>query len=145
MTMSDPERDLLVRRHLRFGWWSLGLFLVLGAVLEGLHGFKADWYVDASSETRRPRASAWVMPNMVRKALLAVTMVMSFSSTTSGSRMVSTMLCVTCQLRLLSFKSWTVFLHLRAAPHFQCYVASTRSTVSGRNTTKVPKKVPGEK
>jgi hypothetical protein len=49
----SPDRDVLVRRHLRFGWWSLGLFLVLGAVLEALHGFKADWYVDAGSQTRR--------------------------------------------------------------------------------------------
>ena len=53
MIMDDPERDRLVRRHLRFGWWSLALFLVLGAVLEMLHGFKADWYVDANAETRR--------------------------------------------------------------------------------------------
>lgn len=51
--MTDPVRDVLVRRHLRWGWWSLCLFVVMGAVLETLHGFKADWYVDASAETRR--------------------------------------------------------------------------------------------
>jgi hypothetical protein len=41
------------RRHLRFGWWSLLLFLSLGIVLESLHGFKVGWYLDVSNETRR--------------------------------------------------------------------------------------------
>lgn len=40
-------------RHLRFGWWSLLTFLTLGAVLEGLHGFKIGWYLDVPNETRR--------------------------------------------------------------------------------------------
>ena len=29
------------------------VFLTLGITLEGLHGFKVGWYLDASSETRR--------------------------------------------------------------------------------------------
>ena len=41
------------RRHLRFGWWSLLVFLTLGFVLELLHGFKAGLYLDVSNETRR--------------------------------------------------------------------------------------------
>ena len=41
------------RRHLRFGWWSLLVFLTLGFVLELLHGFKVGMYLDASNETRR--------------------------------------------------------------------------------------------
>jgi hypothetical protein len=41
------------RRHLRFGWWSLLLFTVLGLGLEILHGYKVSAYVDASNETRR--------------------------------------------------------------------------------------------
>jgi len=41
------------RRHLRFGWWSLLLFTLLGLGLEGLHGFKVAAYLDASNETRR--------------------------------------------------------------------------------------------
>ena len=41
------------RRHLRFGWWSLLSFLILGLVLELLHGFKAGLYLDVSNETRR--------------------------------------------------------------------------------------------
>ena len=41
------------RRHLRFGWWSLLVFLSLGVVLESLHGFKVGWYLNVSNETRR--------------------------------------------------------------------------------------------
>lgn len=40
-------------RNLRFGWWSLLVFLSLGGVLETLHGFKLGWYVDVGNETRR--------------------------------------------------------------------------------------------
>ena len=40
-------------RNLRFGWWSLLVFLCLGAALETLHGFKIGWYVDVGNETRR--------------------------------------------------------------------------------------------
>lgn len=42
-----------LRRHLRFGWWSLLCFLTLGIVLESLHGFKVDWYLDVANATRR--------------------------------------------------------------------------------------------
>jgi len=41
------------RRHLCFGWWSLLVFLTMGAVLEGLHGFKVRWYLDVANEARR--------------------------------------------------------------------------------------------
>jgi hypothetical protein len=54
--MMVPAREPAVnyaRRHLRFGWWSLLCFLVLGFVLELLHGFKAGLYLDVSNETRR--------------------------------------------------------------------------------------------
>ena len=43
----------LVARHLRAGWLSLLAFMVLGLVLEALHGFKIGWYLDADHETRR--------------------------------------------------------------------------------------------
>src|SRR5438105_2004146 len=43
----------LADRNLRFGWWSLLVFLSLGAVLEMLHGFKIRWYVDVGNEMRR--------------------------------------------------------------------------------------------
>ena len=53
--MPDESRALLdyARRHLRFGWWSLLLFLTLGFVLELLHGFKVRMYLDVANETRR--------------------------------------------------------------------------------------------
>jgi hypothetical protein len=41
------------RRHLRFGWWSLLVFISLGLVLEGLHGFKVGAYLNVSNESRR--------------------------------------------------------------------------------------------
>ena len=41
------------RRHLRFGWWSLLVFLTLGLVLETLHGFKVGFYLDVANSTRR--------------------------------------------------------------------------------------------
>jgi len=40
-------------RNLRFGWWSLLVFLSLGGVLETLHGFKVGWYIDVGNEMRR--------------------------------------------------------------------------------------------
>ena len=43
----------LADRNLRFGWWSLLVFLCVGATLEVLHGFKIGWYVDVGNETRR--------------------------------------------------------------------------------------------
>ena len=40
-------------KHLRFGWWSLLVFLTLGLTLELMHGFKLRMYLDVSNETRR--------------------------------------------------------------------------------------------
>ena len=56
--MADQEgpkaqRGSLRRRHLVFGWCTLLLFLSLGLVLDGFHGFKVGWYLDADNETRR--------------------------------------------------------------------------------------------
>ena len=47
------ERMKYVSRHLKFGWWSLLLFLSLGIFLEALHGFKVSWYLNVGVETRR--------------------------------------------------------------------------------------------
>lgn len=41
------------RRHIRFGWWSLTVFLAMGFVLESFHGLKLGFYLDVDSETRR--------------------------------------------------------------------------------------------
>jgi hypothetical protein len=43
----------LVGRHIRFGWGQILLFLMLGVVLEAMHGFKIGWYLNAGEETRR--------------------------------------------------------------------------------------------
>jgi hypothetical protein len=40
-------------RNLRFGWWALAVYVVLGIVLETLHGFKIGWYLDVGTEVRR--------------------------------------------------------------------------------------------
>ena len=52
---SKPTRHITepAVRNLRFGWWSLRVFLSLGAVLETLQGFKVGWYLDVGNETRR--------------------------------------------------------------------------------------------
>lgn len=41
------------RRHVRFGWWTLLVYLALGLGLELLHGFKVRMYLDVANETRR--------------------------------------------------------------------------------------------
>ena len=50
---SVTEERALAVRHLRWGWWSLLLFLTMGIVLEGMHGLKIDWYLNVAHETRR--------------------------------------------------------------------------------------------
>lgn len=42
-----------VEHHLKIGWGTIFVYLILGAVLEGLHGFKVGWYLDVDQETRR--------------------------------------------------------------------------------------------
>ncbi len=48
-----PTTALLIRRHLRFGWWTLLIFLSGGLALETLHGLKVGAYLNVSNETRR--------------------------------------------------------------------------------------------
>jgi len=50
---SVPPTALLIRRHLRFGWWTLLIFLTAGLALEALHGLKVGAYLNVSNETRR--------------------------------------------------------------------------------------------
>lgn len=49
----NPPAPGRARLHIRVGWWLLLLFLSLGIVLEGLHGFKSDWYLNLDHATRR--------------------------------------------------------------------------------------------
>lgn len=51
--MRDQALAPLIKRHLRFGWWSLLVFLSLGIALESFHGFKKGFYLDVPNETRR--------------------------------------------------------------------------------------------
>ncbi len=51
--MEPSPNQSFANRHLKFGWWSLLVFVALGMVLEMLHGFKVGWYLDVSNETRR--------------------------------------------------------------------------------------------
>src|SRR5437868_10915575 len=56
MMRSIPRAQTIEKnadQNLRFGWWSLLVFLSLGGALETLHGFKIGWYVDVGNETRR--------------------------------------------------------------------------------------------
>src|SRR5207302_4891834 len=56
MMRSTPRAQTIEKnadQNLRFGWWSLLVFLSLGGALETLHGFKIGWYVDVGNETRR--------------------------------------------------------------------------------------------
>ena len=46
-------RERLALRHHFVGWWGLLLFLTLGIVLETLHGFKVDFYLDPAHRNRR--------------------------------------------------------------------------------------------
>jgi hypothetical protein len=53
---TTPVEDsvaVVVRRHLRWGWMVLLVFLSFGLVLEGLHGFKVQAYLNMMNETRR--------------------------------------------------------------------------------------------
>jgi hypothetical protein len=43
----------MILRHLLLGWGLVASFLVLGLVLEVLHGFKIQWYLSMANETRR--------------------------------------------------------------------------------------------
>jgi len=60
--------DALSLRHLRFGWWSLLVFVVLGIVLEALHGLKVAWYLEIAHQ---PRRFTWTLAH-AHGTLLAV-------------------------------------------------------------------------
>ena len=51
--VADESTALVVRRHLRWGWFTLLVFLTLGLGLETLHGFKVQAYLSVMNETRR--------------------------------------------------------------------------------------------
>jgi hypothetical protein len=51
--MSGEAEEVLVRRHLRWGWSALCAYLAFGIVLEAFHGLKVDWYLSVANDTRR--------------------------------------------------------------------------------------------
>ncbi|MHC5110200.1 MAG: hypothetical protein ACYTHJ_10020 [Planctomycetota bacterium] len=52
-TAESGARSALYTRHLRAGWISLLVYLIMGLVLEILHGLKIDWYLNVAHEARR--------------------------------------------------------------------------------------------
>src|SRR5215471_9694402 len=67
----DMLRRKLARRHHLFGWIGLLIFLSLGGVLEGLHGFKIGAYLDLAHRVRR---ETWTLAH-AHGALLALVQV----------------------------------------------------------------------
>ena len=66
--MGIESLKAIAHRHRQFGWWSLLVFLLLGAGLELLHAFKAGYYLDVSNDTRR---LLWILAH-AHGALLAL-------------------------------------------------------------------------
>jgi hypothetical protein len=50
---SESDADEAGRRHLRFGFRALLVFLALGFLLEFLHAFRFGWYLSEQSDPRR--------------------------------------------------------------------------------------------
>jgi len=50
---SLPAHWPSVRLHLRIGWWMLLTFVTLGVVLEAMHGFKIDLYLNVERASTR--------------------------------------------------------------------------------------------
>jgi len=53
MAKYKSDSQALIQKHLFIGWAGLFVFLSLGIVLETLHGFKVNFYLDVRNETRR--------------------------------------------------------------------------------------------
>lgn len=49
----EKQDNSLAQLHVRFGWWLLLVFVILGVILESLHGFKVAWYLNVGQESRR--------------------------------------------------------------------------------------------
>jgi len=74
---ADEEPQVYVRRHLRFGWWSLLVFLTLGILLEALHAFKVGAYLNVSNSTRR---LLWTLAHAHGTALGVVHIAFAFTA-----------------------------------------------------------------
>jgi hypothetical protein len=70
---ASDEESARSTRHLRLGWWSLLVFVLLGLVLEALHGFKVGWYLESTSSARR---LAWTLAHAHGTLLAVVNLVL---------------------------------------------------------------------
>lgn len=75
---AEDPLAVVVRRHLRFGWWALLVFLALGLALEALHGFKVQAYLNVMNETRR---LMWTLAHAHGTLLAVVNLAFAFSLT----------------------------------------------------------------
>jgi hypothetical protein len=75
-------KELLKTRHLRWGWATLLLFLSLGIVLEGFHGFKARFYLDVAQSTRR---LMWTLAHAHGTLLALVNIVFALTCASLGA------------------------------------------------------------
>lgn len=73
--MSDNDETL--RRHLRFGWLSLLIWLSMGLVLEALHGFKVGFYLEVANSARR---HLWTLAHSHGALLAVVNLVYAWTS-----------------------------------------------------------------
>lgn len=74
---AEEEPQVYLRRHLRFGWWSLLIFLTLGIILEVFHGFKVGAYLNVSNSTRR---LLWTLAHAHGTALALVHIAFAFTA-----------------------------------------------------------------
>ena len=74
--VQSSDSLLLTKRHLRFGWWTLLIFLSLGLILEIMHGFKVSFYLNVSSETRR---LMWTLAHAHGTLLALVNLALGFT------------------------------------------------------------------
>src|SRR5829696_1533509 len=94
----DPLATV-VRRHLRFGWCALLLFLALGLVLEALHGFKVQAYLNVMNETRR---LMWTLAHAHGTLLAVVNLAFAYSITLTPSWPPRTRTTASCSLMAAS-------------------------------------------
>ena len=99
---ATPKAGNDIRHHLRYGWFSLLVFLTLGLVLETLHGFKLDIYLSVSNETRRLMwRLAHAHGTFLALVHIAFAATLSLAKTWTGKSRRKASLCITCSSVLI--------------------------------------------
>lgn len=80
--MTEIDNTALSRRHERFGWIALLVFLTFGILLEVMHGLKVGWYLDVSNESRRLQ---WTLSHAHGTLVALVNLAFAFSSRRLGA------------------------------------------------------------